>query len=170
MRDYYISQKTEAKSDNLSWFDAPEDIKNLLTLAASNWEDTSKSQYYINEALTKAQEHTDVLIAAYRYFFYKHKLPPALKVAQLVLDKIKRSEKLPEEWEKLKPILIENKDDSQIRIYLSAYAASGLILAKLGEIEKAKVIISRVKEIDDLKEFSAEVLLNVLEGSDAEDD
>ena len=53
---------------------------------------------------------------------------------------------------------------------MSAYAASGLILAKLGEIEKAKVIISRVKEIDDLKEFSAEVLLNVLEGSDAEDD
>jgi hypothetical protein len=54
-----------------SWFNVPDDIKQLLILAADNWQDTSKSQSYINQALTQTNNSIDVLVAAYRYFYYQ---------------------------------------------------------------------------------------------------
>lgn len=87
-----------------------------------------------------------------------------------LLDKIKKSEKFPDEWEQLQPLLINRREESQIRLYLNAYAAAGLVLAKLGEIEQAKEISMRVKTIDDKHDFGAGILLDVLTRPAEEDD
>ena len=160
----------KVQEETFSWYDIPEEIKSLLSLAAKSWENTSESEKYINEAVAKAEGNTDVLIAAYRYFFYKNNCKMALKIADKVVEKVKRSEKLPEDWEKLKPILVRRKDDEPIRLYLSAYAASGLVLARLGEIEKAKEVTQKVKEINDTSEFAASVVHDVLTRPPEEDD
>lgn len=65
-------------TEQFSWFQVPEDIKELLILAAENWENTSESEKYINQAVAKTGNNTDVLIAAYRYFYYKQNYPMAL--------------------------------------------------------------------------------------------
>ena len=145
-----------------SWYDVPEDIKSLLLLAADNWENTSESEKYINQALDKAGNNTDVLVSAYRFFFYKRNYQAALKITDKVLDKVKKSEKLPEDWQQLKPILISRQDDPQIRLYLSTYAASGFIFARLGEVEKAKELTQKVKEINNTSEFAAATVSDVL--------
>ena len=160
----------KVQEETFSWYDIPEDIKNLLNLAANNWENTSESEKYINEAVAKAEGNTDVLVAAYRYFFYKNNCKMALKVADKVVERIKKVEDLPEDWEQLKPILVRRKDDEPIRLYLSAYAASGLVLARLGEIEKAKEVTQRVREINDTSEFAASVVHDVLTRPPEEDD
>lgn len=160
----------KVQEETFSWYDIPDHIKNLLSLAANNWENTSESEKYINEAVAIAGDNTDVLVAAYRYFFYKNNCRMALKVADKVVDKVLKLEKLPENWEQLKPILVRRKDDEQIRLYLSAYAASGLVLARLGEIEKAKEVTQRVKEINDTSEFAASVVHDVLTRPPEEDD
>ncbi|MEJ1935220.1 hypothetical protein WDZ92_33915, partial [Nostoc sp. NIES-2111] len=72
--------------------------------------------------------------------------------------------------DQLKPVLINRREESQIRLYLNAYAAAGLVLAKLGEIERAKEISMRVKEIDDKHDFGAGILLDVLTRPADEDD
>lgn len=156
--------------DKLSWYDVPQDVKSLLILAAQNWENTSESEQFINQALAKTGEHTDVLVSAYRYFFYKNNCSLALKIALKVVDKIKETEKLPDDWQQLKPILGSRKDDPPIRLYLKAYAASGMVMAKLGEIEKAKEVSSRVKEIDDKNEFGASIIIDILTRPPEEDD
>lgn len=153
-----------------SWYDVPEEIKSLLILAANNWENTSESEQYINQALSQAEGNTDVLVTAYRYFFYKNNNPMALKVAETVVDKVQKSENFPEDWEQLKPILLSRKDEPEIRLYLNAYAASGLVLAKLGEIEKAKEVTQRVREINDTSEFAASVVYDILTRPAEEDD
>lgn len=145
-----------------SWFQVPEDIKKLLILAAQNWENTTESERYIQEALDKAGEYTDIFVSAYRFFYYKNNYPLALKTTLQLLDKIQATEKLPDDWELLKPILVNRKEDPQIRLYLNAYAASGLVLAKLGEIERAKEISTKVKEIDDKNDFGSGILLDIL--------
>ncbi len=152
----------QVHTETFSWFEVPEDVKKLLILAAENWENTSESEKYINQALAKTEDYPDVLVAAYRYFFYKNNYEMALKVAVKVIDRIRVSEKLPDDWEQLKQILVSRKEDPKIRLYLTAYSASGLVLAKLGQIEVAKKISAQVKDVDNNKEFGAATLLDVL--------
>lgn len=160
----------QTTSASLSWYDVPTDIKHLLLSAADTWENTAESEQYIHEALARADVELDVLVAAYRYFFYKNNNGMALKMATQVLDRIKRIEQLPADWEQLKPIVECRKEESIIRLYLNAYAASGFVLARLGDVEQAQVIAAQVKEIDTRNEFGASVLLDILTRSPDEDE
>ncbi|MEA5514262.1 hypothetical protein VB654_09450 [Nodularia sp. UHCC 0506] len=157
-------------ANRFSWFQVPEDVKNLLILAAKTWENTSESEKYIHQALAKAGENTDILVSAYRFFYYKNNYPLALQTAIKVLDKIKEVENFPDDWEQLQPILMKRQEEASIRLYLNAYAASGLVLAKLGEIEQAKEISHRIKEIDKNNDFGGGILLDILTRPPDEDD
>lgn len=154
----------------LSWYDLPAEVKQLLIAAANTWEDTAQSQAYIQEALTIAHQSLDVLVAAYRYFFYKHNDGAALTIATQVMERIRQLEKLPESWELLAPILRDRQEDLNIRLYLNAYAASGLILARMGAIAEAVEITSRVSELDAKREFGAATILHILTHSNDEED
>ncbi len=157
-------------ANQFSWFQVPENVKNLLVLAAQTWENTSESEKYIHQALEQAGENTDILVSAYRFFYYKNNYSLALQTAIKVLGKIKEVEKFPEDWEQLQPILVKRQEEPQIRLYLNAYAASGMLLAKLGEIEQAKEISNRVKEIDKDNDFGAGILLDILTRPAEEED
>ncbi|MEL7034164.1 MAG: hypothetical protein AAFO04_00875 [Cyanobacteria bacterium J06592_8] len=157
-------------AEKLSWSDIPTEVKDLLMQAVEQWEDTTKSEQYIHQALEKAGENYEVLIGAYRYFFYKKKPEMALKIAEMVLDKIKTEEQLPETWEEQKPRLIRDQEQPKIRLYVNAYAAKGYILARLGQLEDAKIITQRVQEIDTKRESSATTVFEVLTRSPEEDD
>jgi len=149
-------------TNSFSWFDVADDVKELLILAAQTWENTEESTKYMQQALAKTGDNTDVLVAAYRYFYYKNNYVLALTTAEKITAKIKKAESLPDNWQELKPILVKRHEESQIRLYLTAYAASGLVLAKLGNIEKAKEIRIRIKGIDDKNDFGAGILLDIL--------
>ncbi|MFB2917205.1 MULTISPECIES: tetratricopeptide repeat protein [Aerosakkonema] len=159
----------QATEEKVSWYDVPADIKQLLVLAAENWENSAESEEYMNQALAKTGNNTDVLVAAYRYFFYKNNQPMALVMATKVVENVKESEKLPNDWSELKPILETRKNEPEIRLYLNAYAASGFVLAKLGKIEKALEVMSRIKEIDDRNEFGAKTIFEILTRPPEED-
>ena len=148
----------------------PETVKQLLALASANWDNPDIADGHMNQALAIADEHPDVLVSAYRYFFYTHNNPLALKVATKVLEMVKRIESLPEDWSQLKWILSDRRDDPNIRLYINAYAASGLIRAKLGEIKTAKQIATQVSEIEQRNEFGGNVLREILDYSDDDDE
>jgi hypothetical protein len=155
---------------SLTWHPITDDVKHLLKLATDHWENTAESEKYIHQALNQAGDCLDVLVAAYRYFFYKSNYPLALKMATTICDRILLAEHLPQDWQQLAPILNRRKEDSVIRLYLNAYAASGFVLARLGAFEQAKEITARVSEID-AKEFGGSaVVLDVLTHPEQEDD
>ncbi len=160
----------EVDANRFSWFQVPEDIKKLLILAAQTWENTSESEKYIQQALAKTGDNTDVLVAAYRFFYYKNNYVLALQTASKVIDKIKEAEQFPDDWDHLKLILVNRQEEPQIRLYLNAYAASGLVLAKLGAIDQAKEVSNRVKEISDKYDFGAGILLDILTRPAEDDD
>jgi tetratricopeptide (TPR) repeat protein len=155
----------QTTENQFSWYNVEPEIKQLLLLASDNWEYTGLAEKYIKEALAKAENNLDVLIGAYRFFFYKHQPTNALSIIQQVLELITTQENLPVEWLELKAILIAHKQEPSIRLYLSAYAAKSLVLAQLGEMEEAKFISSRVKEIDDSREFCATTVFEVINRS-----
>ncbi len=155
--------------EQVSWYDVAEDVQQLLILASNNWENTPLAQQYINEALDKGGDNLDVLVGAYRFFFYKNQPEIALTIAKKVLNIIAQTENLPLEWEQLKPILVRRQEESLIRLYLNAYAAQGFVLAKLGQLEQAKLITERVKEIDENRESCATTVFEVLTKPSEED-
>jgi tetratricopeptide (TPR) repeat protein len=157
-------------ANQFSWFQVPDDVKNLLILASQTWENTSESEKYIHEALARAEGNTEILVSAYRFFYYKNNYPLALQTATKVLDKIKEIENLPDDWEQLQPILVKRLEEPQIRLYLNAYAASGMVLANLGEFDQAKEISNRVKQIDENNDFGAGILWDILTRPPDEDD
>jgi hypothetical protein len=152
-----------------SWSELPIEVKRLLVAAADTWEDTAQSQTYIDQALAIANQSLDVLVAAYRYFFYKRNNTAALQIATQVMEQIQQSEELPDNWDELGPILDRRKEDASIRLYLNAYAASGLILARLGAVDQAKAITARISQIDTKREFGAETVFQILTQPDEED-
>ena len=156
--------------NKLSWYDASEEVKELLVLATDNWEDSSLSEQYMNQALEKAGDNIDVLVGAYRFFFYKNKSEIALKIAKKVLNIIQEKENLPLAWEQLQPILKERQKEDSIRLYLNAYASQGYILAKMGKIEAAKLITERVQMIDENRESCATTVFEVLTKDPDKDD
>lgn len=156
--------------DQFSWCDVEPEIKQLLLLASENWENTALAEQYIKEALFKAKDNLDVLVGAYRFFFYKHQPTTALSIAQQVLKTIATQENLPTEWSQLKTILLARQQEPNMRLYLNAYAATGLILAQLGKIESAKLVSTRVKEIDRNRESCATTVFEVITRSPDEDD
>ena len=160
----------QTTQERLSWCDVEPEIKQLLLLASENWEYTGLAERYIREALSKAGDNFDVLIAAYRFFFYKHQPAAALSIAQQVITAIAFQESLPSEWSQLKPILIIRKQEPPIRLYLNAYAAKGLIVAQLGKLDEAKLISQRVKEIDDTRQFCSTTVFEVLTKSPEDED
>ncbi len=152
----------ENRTKHLSYFDAPEEIKQLLNLAILNWENP-QSQKYIQQALKLAPDSLDVAIAAYRYFFYKQQFPFALKAAETIVNRITKLENLPSDWKLLKPILLDRKNHNAfIRLYLNAYAGCGFVLAKLKQFDRAYQILSQVNEVDTLNEFGAKTMLDIL--------
>ena len=156
--------------NQLSWYDASEEVKELLILATDNWENSSLAEQYINQALEKAGNNMDVLVGAYRFFFYKNKTEIALKIAREVLRLIEKKENLPLKWEQLQPILKERQKEANIRLYINAYACQGYILAKMGQIEQAKFITEQVKTIDEKREYCATTVFEVLTKDPDDDD
>ncbi len=152
-----------------SWLSATAASQALLVAAANNWENTQTSEQYIQQALAQPDVELDVLVSAYRYYFYKNRDIQALEIANTVLDRIQQAEQWPTDWEVLRPLLQTRLDDAIARLYLNAYTASGLLLARLGHVQEAETIAEQVQQLN-AKEFGADVLLTVLNPPPDEDE
>jgi tetratricopeptide (TPR) repeat protein len=148
--------------EKISGYEASEEVKLLFALSAECWSDRAQAEEYMNQALEKAGDDPDVWIAAYRLFFYSNNPTMAFQVAEKILNRVRVAENLPQDWATLKPILLERKDEDSIRLFLNAYAASGYLLAKMGELEQAKTVTQRIKEIDRNRESCATTVFEVL--------
>jgi hypothetical protein len=156
--------------DKLSWYQVPDTVKQLLVQASAYWDQPELANEYMQEALERAGDHPDVLVSAYRYYFYTQNNTQALQMANRVLTTVRQTEALPTDWTQLKPVLSDRRDDPKIRLYINAYAASGLIQARLGAVEAAKEISTRVSELEHRNEFGGNVVRDILEHPDDEDE
>lgn len=161
---------TTAAVSAFTWYNVPKDLKDLLLQAADTWNEPERSEQYMQQALAHPDSTVDVLISAYRFFFYRQNYAVAQKIAQQVLEQVRQMEKLPTSWPQLQPLLRQRRDQPLIRLYLTAYSALGYILARLGELDRARTMANRLQTIDDNDEFGASLILNILIPSEDDDD
>jgi hypothetical protein len=103
----------------------------------------------------------EVLISAYRYYFYKSNVTKALEIVLAVCDRLRQAEQWPTHWDDLQPLLQAQLEWPTTRLYVSAYAASGMLYARLGQIHIAQTIAEQIQQLQ-AKEFGADVLLGIL--------
>ncbi|NJL49832.1 MAG: hypothetical protein HC929_23535 [Leptolyngbyaceae cyanobacterium SM2_5_2] len=87
-----------------------------------------------------------------------------------MLTLVEQSEPLPSHWSDLKAILRQRRSDPPMRLYLTAYAALGMILARLGDLDGAWEIATRLQTIDDDNEFGVTLILAILSPQEDDDD
>ncbi|WPM31481.1 hypothetical protein IAE16_06565 [Hydrogenobacter sp. T-2] len=148
---------------SFSWFEAPEHVKANLQRAVESWEDTEKSSQYVLKALEEDRDNLNVLVSAYRFFFYRQNYSMAIQVALKIMDMLRSKRNIPEEKREMLAYLRSNLEDYDIRLFINAYSAYAFMLMRLGSLEKATEILSLLKEIDEKGEFGISTMLGLIE-------
>ncbi len=148
---------------SFSWFEAPEHVKANLQKAIESWEDTEKSSQYVLKALEENRGNLNVLVSAYRFFFYKQNYPMAIQIALKIMDILRSKRSIPEEKREMLAYLRSNLEDYDIRLFINAYSAYAFMLMSLGSLEKATEILNLLKEIDEKGEFGISTMLGLIE-------
>lgn len=151
-----------------SWCDASAANRALLAAVAQDWHHSPLARAHLQQTLAHPEVELTVLVSAYRYYFYNHDDAQALAMATTLRERIRMAQGWPPTWEELRPYLLAQPDNPMVRLYLSAHGAAGLVLARLGQLESARILAQQLQQMG-AKEFGAEVLLGVLTAPPEED-
>lgn len=147
------------------YFDEPlqEETRHCLESAADRYGEAEAEQSLLR-AYFLEPEHPMVLVALYRYFYYRHQLEDCLLVAERVLRLFARRLSLPENWRELTEAQFGNGvmiSMTLIRFYLLALKGAGYIELRLGRHESAFARLAKVASLDTNDRLGAAALLSV---------
>jgi tetratricopeptide (TPR) repeat protein len=150
----------------------PDPVEQHLRLAGLNYAHDEVAERHLFQAQALAPGHAAVLIALYRFYFYKGRLADALDVADRCLVKAARDNRLDADWRRVQPGDAEfgSYDAILPRFYLFTLKACGYLQMRLGRLETSRAVLSKMLELDPSDKLNAAVLLEVLARHGREDD
>ncbi len=150
----------------------PEQVEQHLRLAGLNYQHDVVAERYLFQAQALAPGHAAVLIALYRFYFYKGRLADALEVAERCLAKAARDNRLNEDWRRVRRGDAEfgSYDAILPRFYLFTLKACGYLQMRLGRLEESHAALTKMLELDPSDKLNATVLLKVLARHGQEDE
>jgi len=150
----------------------PEQVELHLRLAGLNYEQDAVAESHLFQAQALAPGHAAVLIALYRFYFYKGRLTDALEVARRCLAKAARDNRLNEDWHHVQRGDAEfgSYDAILPRFYLFTLKAYGYLQMRLGRLEESHAALAKMLELDPSDKLNATVLLQVLARHGREDE
>lgn len=123
------------------------------------------------EADALEPEHLEVLVALYRYYFYRHELERALAVAERALRVSGRELGLPADW---RGITAFGQDGGrsmvQTRFYLMALKGAGYLELRLGRPLQALDRLRLVERLDGSQRLGVGALIQLAEQAAAAQD
>lgn len=150
----------------------PQQVEQHLRLAGLNYAHDQIAESHLFQAQALAPGHAAVLIALYRFYFYKGRLADALEVAQRCLIKAARDNRLNEDWRRVQRGDAEfgSYDAILPRFYLFTLKAYGYLQMRLGRLEESHAALTKMLELDPSDKLNATVLLKVLARHGQEDE
>jgi len=151
-RDLYFEQE-----------DSPE-VQDLIR-AASHLYGSGEAERPLLEAYALAPESLNVLVALNRFYYYQHRLPEALAIAEQALRLIRRGIPFPEDWRLLEPhhLLAAPKDLlTQIRLYLFTLKSIGFLHMRMHDLNLSRSIFETLVKLDDRDRIGAKGLLDMV--------
>lgn len=109
-------------------------------------------------------ENLTVLVALYRYFFYRHRLEECLQVAERVMQVTAARLDIDPDWSRLSVLgLVSGIERSMTltRFHLSALKGAALLLLRMGEMEPAIHRLRKLCELDSADRLNGKALLEL---------
>ena len=143
----------------------PAEAERLIAEAASNYADPAAECALLRAHLI-APEHLTVLVALYRYYFYRHRLDEVLIVAEHAKRVAARHLGIPADWR----LLDENRLGAAaaisfglLRFYLLAVKAESVVLLRQGRIAESRDRLILLASLDSHDHLGAAKLLEVVD-------
>lgn len=146
----------------------PAAVERQLILAGATYADAELAEEHLREAARLAPGHAAVLIAHYRYFFYKHRLEAARDVARLCLDKAIDDNGFGCDWHHVAPDQADFGDMGAVlpRFFLFALKGWAYLNLRLGDIGAGVQALAKMLELDPADRLGARLLLSVIADAD----
>ncbi len=150
----------------------PEAAERHLRLAASSYRDEDAAESHLWQAKAAAPDHPAVLIGLYRFYFYKNRLPEALSVARVCLEKAAKDNGLSPDWHEVRSTDAAFSDFGAVlpRFYLFTLKGYAYLNMRLGNVEEGRAAVAKLLDLDPSDKIGAKVLLGVLDRMGQDDD
>lgn len=147
------------------YFDEPLDLRvEVLILEAAMAYGAPKAEVTLRQAETLAPEHLSVLVALYRYYFYRHQHDAALAVASRAMEVVARRLNFTPLWQDVTADDIARATVERgelVRFYLHALKGAGYLYLRLGDIEAGLQRLDHVAALDAKDRIGAKALADV---------
>jgi hypothetical protein len=146
------------------------DAERALRLAGLAWHRESEAEGQLARAAALAPGHLAVLVAQYRYHFYKHHYELAALFARQCLDTVASELGIGTELESVTSAHADfGADDPRIRFWLFGMQAYGYVLLRLGQRQQGAAVLEQLAQLDRLDQTKTRVLLQVIERAGEDD-
>jgi tetratricopeptide (TPR) repeat protein len=155
------------------YFDEPvsPDVEGLLLDAARRYGEDGAEQSLLR-AYFLEPSHLTVLVALYRYFYYRHRYREALIIADRAIAIVASRLDIPIRWQDLSEQDLGQSVQSSMtltRFLLMAIKGSGYLLMRLGETQEALARFEKIAEVDTSDRLGITELLSIARSALAED-
>jgi len=148
----------------------PAEVEDLIQTAGGLYGEGGAEQPLL-EALRQAPESLNVLVAAYRFYYYQHRLEDALRIAGQALAVTARRLDIPLAWALLSEAHLSQGGPAAmalLRFHLLSLKAEAYLLLRLGRQEEGKAILEKLVALDSNNRLGAQQLLEVVGVVEAE--
>ncbi len=124
----------------------------LLIKKASSDDSDALAEMYLKLAWFQALRNLNVLVALYRFYYYKHRLEDALDMAEQALSAAGDLLELSADWRDINPAILDKKSAPKamglVRFYLLAVKGAAVLCLRLGRLDEAVERMRKLVEID----------------------
>lgn len=150
--------------------DLPSEAEQALRQAGLSWHREAEAEAHLSRAARLAPGHLAVLVAHYRYHFYKHHHREAARWAKDCLESVAAELGIPQDFAQVEASHADFQgDDALVRFWLFGMQAYGYVLLRLGEQERGRAALQKVTALDLADRTKTRVLLEVIEGAGREE-
>lgn len=172
-----MTRALEEQQVGSSWLDQrahpdlPAEAERAIRQAGLAWHREADAEEHLARAARVAPGHLAVLVAHYRYHFYKHHYVQAAQFARQCLDVVAVELGIPRTFTDVGG---EHADftgnDPVIRFWLFGMQAYGYVLLRLDQPELGRCVLEKVVELDRADHTKTAALLQVIARAGVEED
>ncbi|MGR8935467.1 MAG: hypothetical protein ACU837_13900 [Gammaproteobacteria bacterium] len=150
------------------YFDVGEEpgVMELINAAAANYSD-GEAEAPLLQAYALAPRSLNVLVALYRFYYYRHRLDDTLRIARETLEVMRAQLEFPHDWRLLtaaRIAAVAPEAKVQLRFYLFTLKAEGFLHMRLHNLDLSRQIFEKLVELDAQDRIGAAGLLELVVG------
>jgi hypothetical protein len=150
----------------------PIEAERHLERAALCYHHSDVAETHLKAAEALAPDHVAVMIAYYRFYFYKGRLVEALAVSRSCIAKAMRENLLGDDWRAVREDGADFSNWGALvpRFFLFSLKGYAYLNMRLGRLDEGRAAAEKLIELDARDRIGAQVLLDVLDRMGMDDD